>query len=397
MGTPNAYYRLASPYIKGGSGVLDPFFSPPSTTPTAVQNVDGDNPGFRPAGGGDPLSVWLPRLDNRIPKQARFPSVGALFSLRTGLFPDIAVDALPLTRFQEKHGVPFRCLNFAPSTQSSQTTSGGTSYPDWALLDLFQVPFLPQKPYGTPSGLSATSQPYRRLTFGGATVGRININNPPVPYPFTLDPGVNTTPPQRRALQALFYGLKPSNSYDGAGSPIYRTLSATDASTLAGAVAAYQTSNGPFFMAGQIANVPEVANYLYKGNANFPSGSISRNDVVRDTIGAITTRSNVYSVWVVAQTIKKSPNNTNYGTFESGDKVTAEVRRHYLVERFLETGVDGVPGNAVNPVTANTPNTYTVAKPNGDDATATAPNCHPSLTYPLPYRWRVVAVENIQM
>ena len=282
----------------------------------------------------------------------------------------------------------------APSTQASQATDGGTSYPDWAMLDLFSVPFLPQKPYVT------GSSPFRRLTYGGATIGRMNINNPEVPYPFSVTTtGVTQTPPMRNALKSLFQGLMPSNSYDASNEPVYTTIDAAGSATLAQAISDYQAANGPFFMAGQIANVPAVASYLYKGppvtglEAVHP-GSVSRNDIVRDTIGAITTRSNVYSVWVVAQTIKKRTTNTGYGTFESGDKVTSEVRRHYLVERFLETGKDGVPGNAVTPSVANMQNAYSLAKPNGDDVNATY---HPALTYPLPYRWRVIAVDTIPL
>ena len=169
------------------------------------------------------------------------------------------------------------------------------------------------------------------------------------------------------------------------------TIDAAGSETLAKAISDYQAANGPFFMAGQIANVPAVASYLYTGVA---TASISRNDIVRDTVGAITTRSNVYSVWVVAQTIKKKATNAGYDTFENGDKVTSEVRRHYLVERFLETGKDGVPGNAVASSAANTPNAYSKTKPNGDDVDA---SYQPALTYPLPYRWRVIAAENIQL
>jgi hypothetical protein len=392
-------------YKKGGTATVDPFFSTANVT-LRVQNSNSDNPGFRPSGGGDPLSIWLPRLDPRIPKLARVPSVGALFSIRTGLFPDRTIAAL---HAKQQKGVPFRALNMAPSTQSSQSTDGGSSYPDWAMLDLFTVPFLPQKPYGpatTATGLAggtpvAGPLPFRRLTYGGATVGRMNINNPPVPYPYAQDASVNTSPPRRRALQARFFGLKPSISYNAAGEPVYTTINATAATSLADAIAAYQATNGPFFMAGEIANVPAVANYLYSfgSQTTGPSrtASISRNDLVRDTIGAITTRSNVFSIWVVAQTIKKKPGNTAYGTFEPGDKVTSEVRRRYLVERFIDTGADGVPGNAVAPSVANTPNAYSSTRPNGDNVTAADPKYQPALTYPLPYRWRVVAVENIQM
>jgi hypothetical protein len=390
-------------YKRGGAAANDPFFVPNAFRP---ENLDGDNPGFRPSGGGDPLSIWLPPQDPRIPKQARFPSVGALFSLRTGVFPDKNVENLSLL---QQRGVPFRALNMAPSTHASQATAGGTSYPDWAMLDLFHVPFLPYKPYGPGTAMRSdlpqfsvqTTQPFRRLTYGGATVGRININNPPVPYPFAEDPAINSSPPRRHALEALFFNLKPSNSYAANGDPIYTTIDAAAARSLAEGVAAYQKSNGPFFMAGEIANVPEVANFLYTFSAQTSgpsrSASVSRNDLVRDTVGAITTRSNTFSVWVVAQTIRKKPGNVNWGGFEPGDIVTSEVRRRYMIERFIDTGVDGVPGNAVSPAFTGIPNTFSADRPQGDDTNSSAPIYHPAFTYPINYRWRVLAVENFQL
>lgn len=366
-------------YMKGGTSNLDPYFPLDASVTFLPTSDDGDNPGMRPSGGGDPLSIWLPNQDIRIPKQARFPSVGALFSIRTGVFPDITVQALP---YLQQHGVPWRALNMSPSTQPSQRTSGGTSYPDWAMLDLFTVPFLPQKPYLNGS----TPQAYRRLTQGGATVGRININNPVTPYPFDQG-GVNNNPPKRNALDALFYGLKPSKTYDASGNPVYTTIDAATSASISLSVTTYQNANGPFMLAGEIANVPAVAAYLYTGVA---AGSISRNDVVRDTVGAITTRSNVYSIWVVTQSVQKRNTNTNYGEFESGDIVTADVRRRYLVERYLETGKDGLPGNATN----SSLNTFTVARPTGEVVNAAY---HPALSYPLAYRWRIVEMENMRL
>ena len=382
-----------SVYMSGGTGSLDPFFPLDPSVTFLPANVDGDNPGLRPSGGGDPLSIWLPTQDIRIPKLARFPSVGALFSIRTGVFPDIAGQTQP---YLQQQGVPFRALNMSPSTLSSQATSGGSSYPDWAMLDLFTVPFLPQKPYI--NGNAAT--PLRRLTSGGSTIGRMNINNPPVPYPFSLG-GVNTDPPRRNSLDALFFGLAPSKSYDASGKPVYSTIDAAAATALSQAVAAYQQTEGPFFMAGQIANVPAVADYLYKFGAQTtgPSrvASISRNDLVRDTVGAITTRSNVYSIWVVAQAVKKKVSNSDYGNYEKGDAIISTVRRRYLVERSLEAGSDGVPGNLAAPSFVNTPNTYTLTRPSGDLVTPTSPVYQPALAYPLPYRWRIISVENTQM
>ena len=348
-------------------------------------NFNGDNPSFRPGGGGDPLSVWLPRQDIRYPKPSRFPSIGALNFIRTGVIPDDTTVDISL-----QHGTPWRSINFDKldntSPPSQQATLKG-SYPDWAMLDLFTVPVIQQAPYrvdtsGNPIG---TVPPIRKLTSGGSTEGRLNINNPAVPYPFSETySGVTQTPPQRTLpLQALFYGLALSNSYDSSDNPNY---SPVDAGALAAGVQNFLATSGPFMVPGQLANVPEISNYTYAGVA---ANARSRNDLMKSVIGATTTQSNTFSIWVVTQTFKKNPRNTDYSKFEPGDIVTGEVRKRYIVERFIEPGKDGVPGNASGSGGA-------------DGVVGTADDTvdakyHPPMTYPLPYRWRIVSTEDVNL
>jgi hypothetical protein len=362
------------------SGFPDPDFTSMDSTVTnsGQMNADGDNPDYRGANGGDPLSVWAPPQTIAIPKQARFPSVGALNFIRTGIIPD------GVTTGQSAHGTPWRTISFASASSNGQATTNG-NYPDWAMLDLFTVPYLPQPAATYPD----TAPPLRILTCGGATEGKLNINNPLVPYPFSLTfSGVTQNPPQRTApLNALFYGIKACTSYDSSNEPIYTTVSY---SALTTAVQNYLAQNGPFMIPGQVANVPSIDAYTYqagKGSTCTASPYVySRNDVVRQIIGELTTQSNTYCIWVVAQTIKKAPGNTQYDRYESGDTITGEVRRRYLVERYINTGKDGVPGNAPNPGLAGYMGT------NADSIDA---NYHPSITYPIPYSWRTLAVEDV--
>jgi len=354
------------------------------TSSIAAESKDGANPGFKPSEGGDPLSLWMPRLDVAYPKQSRFPSVGALNYVRTGVAPDDLSVPLP-----QQRGTPWRSLSFTPSASAGQATLIGT-YPDWAMLDLFTVPFLPQLPFR----VSGTATPKRKLTSGGATEGKININNPAVPYPFsqTLSVAEQAQFPQRTApLEALFLNLRVNTGYDALNAPVFSILN--DAlvdgqggkvlDKLVQAIQSRVKSNGPFVLPGQIAELGEMDQFTYKG---VPAGAQSRNDLLKQVLGATTTQSNVFSIWVVAQTVQKRPTNQNYGEFEASDRMTSEVRRRYVVERYIDPGTDGVPGNAINRGLDGVVGTE-------DDLVD--PNFHPAMQPPFPYLWRIVSVEDI--
>ena len=86
--------------------------------------------------------------------------------------------------------------------------------------------------------------------------------------------------------------------------------------------------------------------------------------LVRQIVGNLTTQSNTFSVWVEAQSITKNSLNlandvatpSKYGLYESTatgasatDQITGTVRYHFIVERDLDPGADGVYGNATIP------------------------------------------------
>ena len=139
-------------------------------------------------------------------------------------------------------------------------------------------------------------------------------------------------------------GLKTVNSYDSANTAVSTTV---DEKALATAIATYEAtlkdSAGnprPFMTPGEICNVPAVAALVY--------GSGGRNDLVRQIVGNMTTRSNTFSVWAVGQAVQKVPGNVKYGLVETGDVVLSESRVHYLVERMIDPGKDGAIGNSSN-------------------------------------------------
>jgi len=256
-------------------------------------------------------------------------------------------------------------LNFSPSTDSSQQTDGGTSYPDWAMLDLFTVP----------ASLQPVASPMPgpvHFTWGGATSGRLNANLPVLPFS-----SVSRLVP----LQSLFKGIQVSNSYDDAGAPVVATV---DEAELAAAVQEYLTQlDRPLMMPAEICNVPEVASWLYEG---VPAGARSRNDLVRQILGNLTTRSNTFSIWAAGQVIRKIRRNTQYGIWEDGDLVAGESRMQIVVERVLDDGADGVPGNSQDPGADGI-----VGTP--DDPVDTL--YHPAMVYPLPYKFRIISIREV--
>ena len=75
-------------------------------------------------------------------------------------------------------------------------------------------------------------------------------------------------------------------------------------------------ASGAYDYPGEICEVAGVAD---TGASDW-----ERETIVRNIASSITTKSNVFSVWGVAQTVKKKTTNTLYGTFEQGDIVTGE-------------------------------------------------------------------------
>jgi hypothetical protein len=142
-------------------------------------------------------------------------------------------------------------------------------------------------------------------------------------------------------------------------------------------IESYLRTNGPFRMPAELCNITEIADLR-------PSVNRTRNDLIRQIVGTLTTQGNVFSVWAVGQAIKKKPASTKYGEFETGDNVLAEVRLHFIVERYLDPGADNVYGNNGDFGPDGVLGTY-------DDPTDTAN--HP---FQPRYLYRVIASEEIR-
>jgi hypothetical protein len=224
-------------------------------------------------------------------------------------------------------GQPFRCLSFAGASDGTQS-----GIPDWAMLDMMTVP---QAIYDKPGNIILNgASNVINLTYGGATTGKLNPNGSAL-FPWVTN---STTYIRPQPLTAVFSDLR----YNLDGSTNFTALTTNLASTLASNVATYIAANGPLSMAGQICDIPAI-------NAYGATVNPTRNDIVSQSIGLLETRSSVFSVWVAAQSIAKKPANTGYGSFETGDSVQSEKRYRFTVERYLDLGVDGVPGHANSP------------------------------------------------
>ena len=155
---------------------------------------------------------------------------------------------------------------------------------------------------------------------------------------------------------------------------------AVDEVAIANAIEAYlrdPSKGGALRMPAEICNVPAI-------DALRASINPTRNDLVRQIVGALTTQDNVFSVWTVGQAIQKKRGNDQFDRFETGDNVLAEVRLCFIVERYLDPGADGIYGNSTNPGTDTVVGSY-------DDPSDLAN--HP---FQPRYLYRVVASEEVR-
>ena len=191
-----------------------------------------------------------------------------------------------------QRGVSWDTLNF------HKTSASPTDLPDWLVMDLV-APY-----FGA------------RISRRNSTTGKINLNSRIYP-----DSNPNFAPPPRvKPLQALLANMPNGNN-------------------AAAALSAWQTSAKGFDHVGRICEVPGVADDAL-GSTDF-----DKEVLVRNLAGMMTTQSNVFGIWGVAQTVRKKSSSTNYGVFEKGDAVTGEKRFYAVVERYVWEGKDGIGGN----------------------------------------------------
>jgi hypothetical protein len=212
------------------------------------------------------------------------PSIGFLSVIPTGM----------------QRALPGSALKFQRSTSSSEL-------PDWLLLDLVAP--------------NVTAVNYPTMSYMNSTAGLINVNG-------QLDPAT-TIFSRWQPLQGLLENLPGISGSGNASTIVTNLLNHTVSGTDFGATGVYDYP-------GEICEVAGVAD---NGATDW-----DKETIIRNIAGNITTKSNAFSVWGVAQTVKKKATNTSYGTFEPGDTVTGEKRFEAIIERYVWKGNDAIAG-----------------------------------------------------
>lgn len=216
----------------------------------------------------------------------------------------------------------------AGSTLKLQPSSSSADLPDWLLLDLLAP--------------SVDASNYANLSFMNSTSGKVNLNA-------TISPTTGTfNPPQRwQPLQAVFQNMSASATVASGATAPSSVVNSVLSHTLASGGIDFGAP-GAYDYPGEVCEIAGVAD-----DVTVPDWT--KEQIVRYIASNLTTKSNVFSVWGVAQTVKKNPANNNaakQGVFETkaggaaaDDTVTGEKRFEAIVERYVWPGTDNISGN----------------------------------------------------
>jgi uncharacterized protein (TIGR02600 family) len=230
--------------------------------------------------------------------------------------------------------VPWRTLLFRPARSyhsGGVGHFGGSTPADYYLLDLFHMPIV--EPY-------AISEPF-------STAGKINMNAQVVPFSGYLQ--------RETALRALLRSARIVAIPESAASSQYRFKNAAWATavtryrvnedeTLAAIRDRYTAATGPkaFLTAAEICSVdlvPQVSGITRSNLATFwadkrTTGDNSREAPYSTLLPRLTTRSNSYTVHIVAQALAPGPG--QFGWREGKGRVLSEWRGEIAVERYVD-------------------------------------------------------------
>ncbi|MEM7010507.1 MAG: hypothetical protein AAF585_03385, partial [Verrucomicrobiota bacterium] len=206
---------------------------------------------------------------------------------------------------------PWQTLSLAP--KSEQPVQKGP--PDWVILDLFAPSYPMPRSHWAPG--RSIPDTWSAMSYLNATAGKVNINTRIYPD----DSDHFDVPDRNVSIEAVFASFRPK----------------LEIKHFAESVDNYQDTDQVFDYVGELAEVEGC----HQGDDEWDKESFIRN-----MAGSLSTKSNTFGVWGIAQTIRKAPINKQYDQFEWGDGVMGERRFYALVERHVWPGKDGLPGNA---------------------------------------------------
>jgi hypothetical protein len=195
-------------------------------------------------------------------------------------------------------GVPWHTFWLQP-----QFPSEVGSIPDWAVLDLF-------------SALDAATQ-----------VGRLNINA------WITPDNAGTFPPRLAPLYGLLTNRLGIVLQYREGFAVTNMYIAEDTTNVFSRFGSFPTN--VFAFVGEVCEVSGLAT-----NDLSNSSKARWETPVRGIANLITPRSNVFTIWAVAQAIKDVNQNRTYEPTPTGpDFITGEAKVQAVVERYEESGV----------------------------------------------------------
>lgn len=213
----------------------------------------------------------------------------------------------------------WRTLNLGPESTPNEV-------PDGVLLDLLGATYPMQHDQWKID--STLPDSFSTVSYMHSTAGQVNLNTKAYPESEWFQ-----APQRKKPLEAVFKHLRPDPQIE----------------RLVDGITSYQETGKAFQYIGELTQVDGYE--LGSGAKSFtnPNGDptqFEQEALLRNMAGCLTTRSNTFGIWGVAQVVRKSRESTKFDEFEAGDGVMAEKRFFAIIERYLWPGTDGVPGNA---------------------------------------------------
>jgi uncharacterized protein (TIGR02600 family) len=292
---------------------------------------------------------------------------GASYSPNRQIASAVAFGSLPsvIDPGNPSNSQPWRTLLFGrqPAAGSNHPGFGKpfsgppfTEVPDHAFLDLFTMPIV--EPY-------AISEPF-------STAGKVNINYQIVPFTYlTRSTGVRAVLKSTN-IMAIPHTEGHSYKYRSKGPPPFRYSLNLDEQI--GTLKGFQdrfNAGDIFRAASEICTISLVPKTRSDGisaphSPTYDSmedwwehfkltGDNAREAPYGHIYPRITTKSNTFTVHVIAQSITKA-NGTSPTQFVDGkDQITGEFRGSFLIERYLDPNSDSLVNSSGNPTTETDP------------------------------------------